>query len=384
MSALNGTSLAFVPGQVSSKELGDRSLVIRTMQSIPAWILTLVGLLVAVSIIASGSPAAPAIGKAKKAVQPDAQTPISNAKSSRRGVSPKISRPVAVQGDAALPRRSAPDAAAGSKESMPPGIAGANGEPGSPARSQDASTIPWTIEEVAEARAHCIALLAPIVADVVPASPVKQGDCGAPSPVLLKSLGRTTTVELRPPITLNCATVAALYDWLEHTVQPAAQSQLDTSIVRLTGTGGYQCRNRVGAGEVKISDHAAGNAIDITAFVTRDNHTIDVETQWAHDNAGASRANSTSPGSTTAAQPRMPAQKGKGPDPVRAQRLEQKSAPAPVMAQPVSPEAAFLRRLHAGACQRFTTVLGPDANAEHRNHFHLDLAIRRNQSHYCR
>jgi hypothetical protein len=266
---------------------------------------------------------------------------------------------------------------------MPPGIAGANGEHASPARRQDAST-PWTIEEVAEARAQCIALLAPIVADVVPAPPVKQGDCGAPSPVLLKSLGRTTTVELRPPITLNCATVAALYDWLEHTVQPAAQSQLDTSIVRLTGTGGYQCRNRVGAGEVKISDHAAGNAIDITAFVTRDNHTIDVETQWAHDNAGASRANSTSPGSTTAAQPRMPAQKGKGPDPVRAQRLEQKSAPAPIMAQPVSPEAAFLRRLHAGACQRFTTVLGPDANAEHRNHFHLDLAIRRNQSHYCR
>src|SRR6267154_94241 len=353
------------------------------MQSIPAWILTLVGLLVAVSFIASGSPAAPAIGKAKKAVQPDAQTPIPNAKSSRRGVSPKISRPVAVQGDAALPRRSAPDAAAGSKESMPPGIAGENGEPGSPARSQDASTIPWTIEEVAEARAHCIALLAPIVADVVPASPVKQGDCGAPSPVLLKSLGRTPTVELRPPITLNCATVAALHDWLEHTVQPAAQSQLDTSIVKLIGTGGYQCRNRVGAGEVKISDHAAANAIDITAFVTRDNHTIDVETKWAHNNAGASSAGTSSPGSTAAAQPRVPTQKGKRTDAVRPKRLEQESAPASV-AQPISPEAAFLRRLHAGACQQFTTVLGPDANAEHYNHFHLDLAMRRNQSNYCR
>jgi hypothetical protein len=40
-------------------------------------------------------------------------------------------------------------------------------------------------------------------------------------------------------------------------------------------------------------------------------------------------------------------------------------------------EAAFLRRLHKGACGTFGTVLGPDANAAHRNHFHLDLAARK-------
>jgi hypothetical protein len=354
------------------------------MQSIPARILILLGLLVTASVISSRSPATAASGKATKTVQPDA----TNTKSSRRGGSPKASRPVPAQSGAAAPQRSAPDAAASkSKQSAPSGAAGANSEQASSAKRQDASTIPWSIEEVAEARARCIALLAPIVADVAPAPPVKQGDCGAPSPVLLKSLGRTTTVELRPPVTLNCTTVAALHDWLEHTVQPAAQSQLGTSIVRLTGTGGYQCRNRVGAGEgSRMSDHAAANAIDITAFVTRDNHTIDVETRWAHDNAAASSASTSSPGPATAPQPRMSAQKGKGKgsDVVQAQRSEQKSAPAPIAAQPVSSEAAFLRQLHAGACHRFTTVLGPDANAEHRNHFHLDLAIRRNQSHYCR
>ncbi|MGE0629374.1 MAG: extensin family protein [Hyphomicrobiaceae bacterium] len=37
----------------------------------------------------------------------------------------------------------------------------------------------------------------------------------------------------------------------------------------------------------------------------------------------------------------------------------------------------FLRKVHAGACGLFSTVLGPEANAFHRDHFHLDLRHRR-------
>ena len=47
-----------------------------------------------------------------------------------------------------------------------------------------------------------------------------------------------------------------------------------------------------------------------------------------------------------------------------------------------SVEAAFLRRLHKGACGTFGTVLGPEANEAHRNHFHFDLAPRR-RSAFC-
>jgi hypothetical protein len=47
-----------------------------------------------------------------------------------------------------------------------------------------------------------------------------------------------------------------------------------------------------------------------------------------------------------------------------------------------SAEAAFLRRLHKGACRIFGTVLGPEANEAHRNHFHFDLASRRRNA-YC-
>ena len=42
-----------------------------------------------------------------------------------------------------------------------------------------------------------------------------------------------------------------------------------------------------------------------------------------------------------------------------------------------SAEGAFLHRLHKGACGVFGTVLGPEANEAHRDHFHFDLASRR-------
>ena len=75
-------------------------------------------------------------------------------------------------------------------------------------------------------------------------------------------------------------------------------------------------------------------------------------------------------------------------------RLQRRDEKKPVDAKAAAPlpvgkpedrktaEAAFLRRLHSGACGTFTTVLGPDANEAHRNHFHFDLATRK-RSAYC-
>ena len=37
-------------------------------------------------------------------------------------------------------------------------------------------------------------------------------------------------------------------------------------------------------------------------------------------------------------------------------------------------ERAFLRNVHQGSCETFTTVLGPNYDANHHDHFHLDLA----------
>jgi hypothetical protein len=44
---------------------------------------------------------------------------------------------------------------------------------------------------------------------------------------------------------------------------------------------------------------------------------------------------------------------------------------------------AFLRKAWSRACNIFGTVLGPEANEAHRNHFHVDLAPRKHGN-YCR
>jgi hypothetical protein len=46
---------------------------------------------------------------------------------------------------------------------------------------------------------------------------------------------------------------------------------------------------------------------------------------------------------------------------------EQKPEPKPITV------TNFLKAIHEGACREFETVLGPEANEEHRSHFHLDL-----------
>lgn len=44
---------------------------------------------------------------------------------------------------------------------------------------------------------------------------------------------------------------------------------------------------------------------------------------------------------------------------------------------------AFLHATHASACRTFGTTLGPEANAAHRNHLHIDLAQRKNATKIC-
>lgn len=73
----------------------------------------------------------------------------------------------------------------------------------------------------------------------------------------------------------------------------------------------------------------------------------------------------------------------------KAKTEAQAKAPAPAATQQVMPPPAhnarqlFLRGIHAAACRRFGTVLGPEANEAHRNHFHLDMADRGGRGSFC-
>jgi hypothetical protein len=61
-----------------------------------------------------------------------------------------------------------------------------------------------------------------------------------------------------------------------------------------------------------------------------------------------------------------------------------KPQPAPAE-PPIAPggKTDFLRAAHRSACKVFNTVLGPEANNAHLNHFHLDMAERIQHTKIC-
>ncbi len=246
----------------------------------------------------------------------------------------------------------------------------------------------WTEAEIASALKTCMQMLGPIAAQVETLSPIKQEQCGTAAPVSLKRLGPAAgSVELNPPAVLNCPMVAKLYSWLEKTLQPAARETFGAGVVRLNSTSGYVCRGRNGdvMASGKLSEHALANAIDIQSFTLSDGRIIDVGKHWGptrRDPAPAAPANPTPPVPEKSATVK-PQQAAVAP---RRGGAQAAPAPAPARADDAKPglaqEAQFLRRLHQGACTYFGTVLGPEANEAHREHFHFDLHPRRH-SNFC-
>jgi hypothetical protein len=218
--------------------------------------------------------------------------------------------------------------------------------------------------------------------------------------------------------------VVGLHAWVEKTLQPAAQEALGSPITRLRNASGYACRTRVGSQlhSDRLSEHALANAIDIGGFVTADGRSIEVAGNWgptARDQREAAKVAAADAKDAGAAadkgalpkSERMPDGKisaislaasepprGRKKAPVHTAELHKtgkstSDVSADPKAIPATPapgheyvakraEAQFLRRLHTGACGVFGTVLGPEANEAHRNHFHFDLAHRRNSA-FC-
>jgi hypothetical protein len=147
------------------------------------------------------------------------------------------------------------------------------------------------------------------------------GNCGYADGVV-SSDNRATRYRASTP--MSCATALGLVLWERHSLQPEAQLLLGSKVVEIETMGTYNCR-RIGGGDTgSFSQHATANAIDIAAFRLADGRRISVLNDW----------------------------KGDG------------------------PEATFLRRARNGACGSFSTVLSPDYNAAHRDHFHFDQAQR--------
>ena len=133
--------------------------------------------------------------------------------------------------------------------------------------------------EIKTALMQCIKALAPVTADVVPANPIRNGYCGAPAPVLVKSIGNTERVSFDPPLVLDCAMVVGLDRWLKDSVQPAAREAFSSPVSKIIGSS-YACRNVYNRPDGHLSQHAFANAIDLPMFLLADGRKVDVTRGW--------------------------------------------------------------------------------------------------------
>jgi hypothetical protein len=237
-------------------------------------------------------------------------------------------------------------------------------------------TAAWTDVEIKTALMQCIKALAPITADVAPVDPIRNGDCGAPAPVRVTSIGNTETVSFDPPLVLDCAMVAGLDRWLKDSVQPAAREAFSSPVSKILGSS-YACRNVYNRPDGHLSQHAFANAIDLPMFVLANGRKVEVRHGWGltqRDLAAAEKAKKAASGSGS-----LPQKKANTKGTVTEVKVS--AAPASNTAAKVSStseaEAKFLRLAHEGGCKTFSTVLGPEANDAHRTHLHLDLQERK-------
>ena len=260
----------------------------------------------------------------------------------------------------------------------------------------------WSTAEVAAGLMECVNLLAPVTADVIPLAPIRYNDCGTPAPVLLRSIGGKDKVAVDPPMLMNCPMVVALSHWIEKTVQPAARATLGSPVARIAGSS-YACRNLYNLPNERRSQHAYADAVDLPVFFLADGRRIDLATGWGPTrrdlvagvklipivakNAGADgEGDQAAPADKMTAKPASATPAAvqasvKSAVPIQDNAGEESKAPTP---DPLTlPRAKFLRRVHKGACEVFTTVLGPEANDIHHTHLHLDLQ-NRNSLNVCK
>ncbi|MDH1681686.1 extensin family protein [Pseudomonas chengduensis] len=106
-----------------------------------------------------------------------------------------------------------------------------------------------------------------------------------------------------------------------HGLQPAAQAVFGQPVSRVEHVGSFTCRSI--AGSQRPSQHSYANALDMVGFRLRDGQHISVLRDW-------------------------PAEGDK---------------------------ARFLRLVQEAACDSFNVTLGPEYNAAHRDHFHVDMGM---------
>ncbi len=144
--------------------------------------------------------------------------------------------------------------------------------------------------------------------------------CNMLGAVRLTSLtGDSSTFGISNMGAVQCHVANSFSSWARFGVDRAARQILGSPLARIETMGSYACRNI--AGSNRRSAHARAEAIDVSAFILEDGRRISLIDHW-HGGTAAERE--------------------------------------------------FLRVVHRSACKRFGTVLGPEYNRAHADHFHLE------------
>lgn len=219
-------------------------------------------------------------------------------------------------------------ALAGCGSLIPGGSSGA--APGNPSQSARAATTrpampvasaPRSLDPRSGEEAGCLADLGASGArfDTLPDSYSAPG-CNKLGTVQLMALaGDRAPLSISNLGPVRCGVAKAFGDWARFGVDRAARQILGSPVVRIETMGSYACRNV--AGTERRSAHARAEAIDVAGFVLADGRRIVLKRDWNGGDAATRE---------------------------------------------------FLRVVHKSACKRFGTVLGPEYNAAHEDHFHLE------------
>ncbi|MEM0900839.1 MAG: extensin family protein [Pseudomonadota bacterium] len=151
--------------------------------------------------------------------------------------------------------------------------------------------------------------------------------CGIDHPVKVTAF--SGGISLKPAATLNCAMAEETARWVEGDLAVAARTRYLVGVREIYNMSSYSCRKIRGTNT--WSEHSTGNALDIGAITLDTGRRIDV------------------------AKPGFFAFREKG----------------------------YLQKVRMGACDHFTTVLGPGSDAAHADHFHFDLRRRKSGYRHC-
>jgi hypothetical protein len=211
------------------------------------------------------------------------------------------------------PRPEAQGAVPGAETS--PGAPSIDGPPLPPAAEPEPPQPPRVFQ------AACPAVLSGQV-EATSLPPLAEDSWGERSPLAVTGvLVNGRMVPLSGEAIVNCGMATVLPEWAA-AIDGYLAARENTRLARVLVGTSYMCRPRNNVSGADVSEHGFANALDVVGFELEDGRTISLPGGWT---------------------------------------------------DPLSPDGRLLRFAHDAGCSRFTTTLGPEANALHHDHLHLDL-----------